>query len=118
MGRHRQPGWLHASLEPLATPGADSGAKPWLATSWVANTDFTRWVINLRTGVQFQDGTPFNAQAVVDNIKADLKSPFYTLTVASLFKGVESTERHAGGGRFQSALGGLPQLIPGRRLRP
>ena len=48
-------------LEPLATAGADSGAKPWLATSWIANTDFTRWVIHLRPGVQFQDGTPFNA---------------------------------------------------------
>ncbi len=73
-------------LEPLARPGADSGAEPWLATSWIANTDFTRWVIHLRTGVQFQDGTPFNAQAVVQNLHTYLASPFYTLTFASLFK--------------------------------
>ncbi len=73
-------------LEPLATPGADSGAKPWLATSWIANTTFTRWVVHLRTGVKFQDGTPFNAQAVVDNFHAALVSPFYTMTISSMFK--------------------------------
>ena len=73
-------------LEPLATAGADSGAKPWLATSWIANADFTRWVIKLRPGVQFQDGTPFDAQAVVENFQTYLASPFYTLTFAGLFK--------------------------------
>ena len=52
-------------LEPLATTGADSGAKPWLAKNWYPNTTFDRWVINLQTGVKFQDGEPFNADAVV-----------------------------------------------------
>ena len=77
-------------LEPLAVPGADAGAKPWLATSWIANSDFTRWVVNLRKGVQFQDGTPFDAQAVVDNFNAYLQSPFYTLTLGPIFKGVKA----------------------------
>jgi ABC-type transport system substrate-binding protein len=76
-------------LEPLATPGKDAGAHPWLATSWIANTDFSRWVINLRTGVQFSDGTPFNADAVVQNFNAYLKSPFYTLTLGPIFNGVK-----------------------------
>ena len=73
-------------FEPLATAGADSGAKPWLATSWIANTTFTRWVIHLRSGVQFQDDTPLNAQAVVDNLHAYLASVFYKLTVSPMFK--------------------------------
>jgi ABC-type transport system substrate-binding protein len=77
-------------LEPLATPGADAGAKPWLATSWIANTDFTRWVVNLRQGVQFSDGTPFNADAVVKNFNAYLASAFYTLTLGPIFKGVKA----------------------------
>lgn len=37
--------------------------KPLLATSYETPND-TTWVIHLRKGVKFQDGTPFNAQAV------------------------------------------------------
>src|SRR3954468_23927674 len=36
---------------------------PWLATSW-RNVDNLTWEITLRQGVKFQNGEPFNAQAV------------------------------------------------------
>jgi peptide/nickel transport system substrate-binding protein len=55
-------------LEPLAALGSDNSAKPWLATSWIADTTFTQWEIKLRPGVQFQDGEPFDATAVKENI--------------------------------------------------
>ena len=38
-----------------------------LATSWTPNEDSTEWTFELREGVQFHDGTPFNAEAVVFN---------------------------------------------------
>jgi len=37
-----------------------------LATSWTANDDATAYTFELRQGVTFHDGTPFNAQAVKD----------------------------------------------------
>ena len=40
---------------------------PRLALSWKASEDLKTWVFKLRPGVAFQDGTPFNAQAVVSN---------------------------------------------------
>ena len=40
---------------------------PGLALSWRSNPDATSWTFNLRRGVKFQDGTPFNADAVVFN---------------------------------------------------
>jgi peptide/nickel transport system substrate-binding protein len=55
-------------LEPLATAGEDSGAKPWLADSWIANDTFTQWIIKLHPGVKFHDGTDFDAAAVKKNI--------------------------------------------------
>ncbi len=39
---------------------------PELATSWQANDDATSFTFELRQGVRFQDGTPFDAQAVKD----------------------------------------------------
>jgi len=41
---------------------------PALATSWSANDDATVWTFELRQGVKFHDGTPFNAEAVKFNI--------------------------------------------------
>ncbi len=40
---------------------------PGLAVSWKSNADATSWTFKLRQGVKFQDGTPFNADAVVFN---------------------------------------------------
>ncbi|SEI62075.1 peptide/nickel transport system substrate-binding protein [Deinococcus reticulitermitis] len=48
-------------------PGSTSLA-PGLASSWFANPDRTVWTFNLRRGVKFHDGTPFNADAVVFNV--------------------------------------------------
>ncbi len=39
-----------------------------LATDWSANEDATVWTFTLREGVTFQDGTPFNAEAVKFNL--------------------------------------------------
>jgi peptide/nickel transport system substrate-binding protein len=47
---------------------------PDLATSW-AYTSPTQIVFTLRTGVKFQDGTPFNADAVAFNINRILSTP-------------------------------------------
>ena len=40
---------------------------PGLATEWTANEDSTEWTFKLREGVNFHDGTPFNAEAVIFN---------------------------------------------------
>ncbi|MFJ6325929.1 MULTISPECIES: ABC transporter substrate-binding protein [unclassified Rhizobium] len=42
---------------------------PQLATSWKWSADGKQLIMELRQGVKFQDETPFNAQAVVDNIQ-------------------------------------------------
>ncbi len=42
----------------------DGVAQPWLATSWEPTSD-TVWTFQLREGVQFSNGEPFNAAAVV-----------------------------------------------------
>jgi peptide/nickel transport system substrate-binding protein len=73
-------------IEPLATIGSDSGAKPWLATDWYPDTTFTRWVVDLQKNVQFQDGEPFNADAAVASIESAVKGPLSSLAVGPMFQ--------------------------------
>jgi peptide/nickel transport system substrate-binding protein len=42
---------------------------PGLATEWEANEEGTAWNFTLREGVNFHDGTPFNAEAVCANFE-------------------------------------------------
>src|SRR5208337_5550818 len=46
----------------------DAGnAVPKLAQSWTHSDDYKTWTFKLRPGVIFQDGSPYNAQAVAWN---------------------------------------------------
>lgn len=48
---------------------ASLNVQPMLATSWTWNADSTALTLNLREGVTFHDGTPFDAEAVKFNIE-------------------------------------------------
>ncbi|MBT3388994.1 MAG: ABC transporter substrate-binding protein [Chloroflexi bacterium] len=52
------------------TPGSEETLSPKLATAWESDADSMVWTFTLREGVTFQDGEPFNAEAVkaaIDN---------------------------------------------------
>jgi peptide/nickel transport system substrate-binding protein len=53
--------------------------EPGLAQSYTVSADATTWTFNLRPGVIFHDGTPWNADAAVFNIErmCDKSSPLY-----------------------------------------
>jgi peptide/nickel transport system substrate-binding protein len=54
----------------LSRSDAPSGMIPGLATSWQVDAkDKTKWVFKLRPGVKFHDGSEFNADAVVWNVR-------------------------------------------------
>ncbi len=48
---------------------------PALATAWTVSADGLEWRFTLRTDVVFQDGTPFDARAVVENVRRMERSP-------------------------------------------
>lgn len=53
--------------------------EPDLATSWSVSPDGLTWTFNLRRGVTFHDGTPWNAEAAKFNFDrwADEKNPYH-----------------------------------------
>lgn len=54
--------------ETLVTQDKDMMIKPKLATDWKQLDDLT-WEFKLREGVVFHDGTPFDAQAVIQTFQ-------------------------------------------------
>jgi peptide/nickel transport system substrate-binding protein len=63
--------WLFNSFiaDPLLILDSDGSYKPALATNWESTPDGKRWSFKLRSGVKFQDGTPFDAAAVKYNLE-------------------------------------------------
>ena len=51
------------------TKGAPPPIVPLLATEWTVSDDGLTYTFKLREGVKFHDGTPFNADAVVFNVR-------------------------------------------------
>ena len=70
---------LYLAFDTLVKYGPDFSIQPELAESWETSADGKRIVFTLRDGVTFQDGTPFDANAVKWNIDQRLdekvKSP-------------------------------------------
>jgi peptide/nickel transport system substrate-binding protein len=81
-------------LEPLATMGSDNGAKPFLATGWIANDTFTAWQITLRDDVVFQNGEKFDAAAVKMNLEDAVSGPLSGQALGGLFKDVQVVDDH------------------------
>lgn len=73
----------------LFEQGANGAIKPDLATGYTLSDHNLTVTIALRHGVTFQDGTPFNAQAVAYNINRDL-NPANACLCLTLFSSVQS----------------------------
>ena len=56
-------------LESLVSKDSDGEIVPWLADAWTESEDGLSWTFTLREGVEFTDGTPFDAAAVAANVE-------------------------------------------------
>lgn len=76
---------LGAVYDFLTRYDVDSGTfEPQLAESIESNDDFTEWTVTLREGLEFTDGTPLDADAVVYNFDR------YTDVSGATFSGMTS----------------------------
>ncbi len=58
----------HAIFDTMTAMGEDGQVIPWLATEWQSDDAIT-WTFKLRPGVQFSNGEPFNAEAVIASVE-------------------------------------------------
>lgn len=83
--------------EPLVAVTNDGKAAPCLAESWEANDRKDEWTFHLRKGVIFQDGSPFNAEAVRLNFEryrnmGTRSSSFYIFSLGRFYPGLDKVE--------------------------
>ncbi len=77
-------------FDTLVRVGDDGEYEPWLAESWDQPNE-TTYRFQLRDGVKFQDGTPFDAEAVKWNIDS-IRDPKSASSWQSDFAAVQSVE--------------------------
>jgi len=102
-GRNLGPGNPHAYdssmvlldlvYEPLVRYAPDGSVVPALAESWTISADGLTWTFNLRQGVTFHDGTPFDAAAAKWNLEQWVGNEAHNwLPTATRITGIETPD--------------------------
>lgn len=80
-----------SAAESLLFLTGDHQLKPWLADSYMASVDGKQFTFKLRHDVKFQDGTPFNAQAVKWNFDRIVDPKFKAGASLATLAGYDNT---------------------------
>jgi peptide/nickel transport system substrate-binding protein len=64
-----------------------------LTESWTPNDDFSSWDVKLREGIEFSDGLPYDADAVIKTIEAFLADPLTSLVFKPAFAAENAVEK-------------------------
>ncbi len=100
-------------FDTLTTLDDNGKAQPKLAVSWSASDDLKTWTFKLRPGVKFQDGTPFNAQAVAWNFarQKDPKNHCRCAFYVSFINSVEAKDDLTVAFNLRDPSADLPTLL-------
>lgn len=71
-------------FDPLVTVDENLDWRPFLAESIEANEDSTVFTVKVREGISFHDGTPVNADAVIDNLQRGAKGLLISAALVDL----------------------------------
>jgi peptide/nickel transport system substrate-binding protein len=82
---------IQASYDTLTHLDGDGNVVPWLATDWEFTDDLTLQM-NLEQGIEFTDGTPFNAEAIKANIEYSKTAQPFNFGAASTLATIASVE--------------------------
>ncbi|MEX1218402.1 MAG: ABC transporter substrate-binding protein [Acidimicrobiales bacterium] len=77
-----------AVFDPLAAYDENGKVQPYLAKSFTPSADFKTWTIELRPNVNFSDGSPVDAAAVVKSLNAMRKDPLVGIALANVSSAV------------------------------
>ena len=108
-------GPIMAIFDSLVTLDAAGNPTPGLAESWKYNADLTEITLNLRHGVTFHDGTPFNAAAVVRNFQRTTelgqRAGYAALETVSQMAAMETPDDYTVRLKLKGPNGQMPYLL-------
>lgn len=89
-----QTAWLFDSFtaDPLVILAPDAAYRGALAESWTSQDGGSAWTFQLKPGIRFQDGTPFNAEAVKYNVERVMAPETASAQMAADLGAVSSVE--------------------------
>ena len=99
----------------MSGPYDDRSRQPGLAISLRPSPDRSVWRLVLRSAVRFQDGTPFNAGAVLANARRWQSSPAGRRLLPDLFA-VDAPRPHEVRFQFSASRSDAPELLSSPRL--
>lgn len=83
---------INMFTDTLVRIGPDGKFYPGLAQSWEALEGGKVWIFHLRPGVKFHDGTPWNADALIENFRRVLDPETKSLRFIDKIRGIEAME--------------------------
>jgi peptide/nickel transport system substrate-binding protein len=99
------PHWLFKMIyESFVEDGGSGKLIPKLAERWDIAEDGKTYTFHLRHGVKFSDGTPFNADAVIFNLKRWVNNKRHALLTSSLVVRMEALDDYTVLVEFQDAF--------------
>ncbi len=108
-------GPLMAVFDALVALNAAGEPTPGLAESWKYTADLTELTLNLRKGVLFHDGTPFNAAAVARNFQRStelgLRAGFAVSETMSQIAAITTPDEHTVRLKLKSPNGQMLYLL-------
>ncbi len=85
-------------LDSLVSMQPDGSVVPWLATKWQISDDGLQYTFDLKKGVKFTDGTPFDAEAVKANFEQTLDPETQSSTnlvyLLPIYKGIDVLDKY------------------------
>ena len=83
---------INMFTDTLVRIGPDGKFYPGLAQSWEALEGGKVWIFHLRPDVKFHDGTPWNADALIENFRRVLDPETKSLRFIDKIRGIEAME--------------------------
>jgi peptide/nickel transport system substrate-binding protein len=93
---------------------------PYMAKGLTHNADYTVWTLALRPNVNFSDGTPYNAQAIVSDLKRVTNPANHAAAAVDfrLIRSMDTPDDHTVVFNLSKAYGNFPIALASRAFIP